>query len=146
MRSSFFELLSRGFGCALLVLSSLPGAYAQQDTLMSIVAEELDREFKALSQASMPVYYMHYYVNDVEYATISASFGSLVHSSINRNRVLSTQVRLGNYQFDNTHPGSIENGEFGGFAGGASARVLPLDNDRDAIQTSLWQAATREYK
>ncbi|HTF20441.1 MAG TPA: metallopeptidase TldD-related protein [Chryseolinea sp.] len=146
MRLSFFTLLSRGVGCALLGLCTIQGASAQQDSLMSIVAEELDREFKALSQASTPAYYMHYYVNDVEYATISASFGSLVHSSINRNRVLSTQVRVGSYQFDNTHPGSIENGEFGGFAGGAGATVLPLDNNSDAIRTGLWQSATNEYK
>jgi TldD protein len=113
---------------------------------MSIIADELDREFKILSQAATPAYYMHYYVNDVTYATISASFGSLVHSSVNRNRVLSTQVRVGSYQFDNTHPGSIENGEFGGFAGGAGATVLALDNDADAIRTGLWQSATNEYK
>ncbi len=146
MRSPFFTLLTRGVGCALLALCTITRAEAQQDTLMSIISEELDREFKALSKATTPVYYMHYYVNDVEYATISASFGSLVHSSINRNRVLSTQVRVGNYQFDNTHPGSIENGEFGGFTGGAGARVLPLDNNNDAIRAGLWQSATNEYK
>jgi TldD protein len=129
-----------------MTLCTILDARGQQDPLMSIVAEELTREFKALGQASMPAYYMHYYVNDVEYATISASFGSLVHSSINRNRVLSTQVRVGGYQFDNTHPGSIENGEFGGFAGGTGATVLPLDNDPDAIRTGLWQSATSEYK
>ncbi|MEJ1240003.1 metallopeptidase TldD-related protein [Chryseolinea sp. T2] len=146
MRSPFFTLLLRRAGYALLIVCSFHRASAQQDSLMSIVADELNREFAGLSKADVPAYYMHYYVNDIEYATISASFGSLVHSSINRNRILSTQVRLGNYQFDNTHPGSIENGEFGGFSGGAGARVLPLDNDRDAIQTSLWQAATNEYK
>ncbi|MGC3946886.1 MAG: metallopeptidase TldD-related protein [Chryseolinea sp.] len=113
---------------------------------MSIVADELDREIAGLSKAEVPAYYMHYYVNDIEYATITSSFGSLTHSSVNRNRILSTQVRVGNYQFDNTHPGSIESGELGGFSGGAGARVLPLDNDRDAIRTGLWQAAASEYK
>lgn len=146
MRLSFFTLLFRGAGCALLALCTVQGASAQQDSLMSIVIDELNREFKSLGQASVPAYYMHYHVNDIEYATITASLGSLVHSSINRNRVLSTQVRIGSYQFDNTHPGSIENGEFGGFAGGTGATVLPLDNDPDAIRTGLWQSATSEYK
>ena len=138
--------MSRGFGYALLIACFFQQAVAQQDPLMSIVAEELDREFAGLSKADIPAYYMHYHVNDVEYATITASFGSLTHSGVNRSRVLSTQVRVGDYQRDNTHPGSIESGEFGGFFGGAGARVLPLDNDPDAIRTSLWQAASSEYK
>ena len=113
---------------------------------MSVVTDELNREFKALSQAATPAYYMHYYVNDVTYATVSASFGSLVHSSINRNRILSTQVRVGSYALDNTHPGSIEDGGQGSIPGGAGASVLPLDNEPDAIRAGLWQSTTNEYK
>jgi len=130
----------------MLVLCRFGTALAQQDPLMDIVTDELDREFKALSQTPMPAYYMHYYVNDVAYATVSASFGSLVHSSVNRNRILSTQVRVGSYQMDNTHPGSIENGEPSGFQGGTGASVLPLDNEPDAVRAGLWQSTTNEYK
>lgn len=146
MRLSFFTLLSRCAGSALFVLCTIHGAGAQTDSVMTLVGEELNREFDALSKAATPAYYMHYYLNDVEYATISASLGSIVHSSVNRSRVLTTQVRVGSYDFDNTHPGSIENGEMGGFAGGSGATVLPLDNDPDALRAGLWQSTTNEYK
>lgn len=145
MRPSFFFLLYRAIGGALIGWFALQPAIAQ-DSLMAIVSGELDREFKALSKAPIPAYYMHYHINDVEYATISASFGSLIHSGEGHNRVLFTQVRVGNYQLDNTRPGSIENGETGSFPAGGGAVVLPLDNNPEAIRAGLWQATTNEYK
>lgn len=146
MRLSFFTLLPRCAGSVFIALCAIHGARAQADSLMTLAAGELNRGFEALKKAPVPAYYMHYYINDVEYATITASLGSIVHSSVNRSRVLTTQVRVGSYEFDNTHPGSIENGEMGGFAGGSGATVLALDNDRDALRAGLWQSTTNEYK
>ena len=131
---------------AILVCIIANEAYCQNDSLMTILEKELEREFKALGKAPVPAYYMHYYVDDIEYAALSASFGSLIQSGTNRNRVLTTQVRVGDYAFDNTHPQSFRESGFMPPHSGLGPSMLPIENDPLAMRVALWQAAQDEYK
>lgn len=121
-------------------------ATAQSDSLMNILEMELNREFQSLSKAVTPAYYMHYHVDDVEYASLNASFGSLIQSNVNRNRVLATQVRVGDYKFDNTHPVSPGQSNFIPPNVGMGPVMLPVENNKLSLQFGLWQATQVEYK
>ena len=120
--------------------------WAQDDSLMIILETELSREFKELKKAPVPAYYIDYYVDDIQHATLNASFGSLIHSSCNKNRVLATRVRIGDYQFDNTHPPTSREGNFMPPQGGLGPVMLPYENDAVALQFGLWRATQNEYK
>ena len=106
---------------------------------------ELQREFAELKKAPVPAYYIDYHVDDIEYATLNASFGSLTQSASSKNRVLAARVRVGDYAFDNMHPVNPEDGNFlpqGGFG----PVMLPFENNIGALQFSLWKATQNEYK
>lgn len=121
-------------------------ACAQTDSLLDVLKHELDREFKVLSKATVPAYYIHYAVDDIEYATLSASFGSLVHSSSNSNRILNTQVRVGDYAFDNTHPLSPRENNYGPPHMSMGPVMLPVENKTEALNVLIWQATQNEYR
>jgi len=128
-----------------LAAFSLP-ALAQNDSLMHILETELNREFQELKKAQVPAYYIEYYVDDFQYATVTASFGSLTQSITGKNRVLATRIRVGDYQFDNTHPVSPSDGNFMPPQGGLGPSMLPSENNEAAIKFGLWRATQNEYK
>ena len=113
---------------------------------MVILETELNREFKELKKATVPAYYIDYYVDDIQYASLNASFGSLIQSTSNKNRILATRVRVGDYQFDNTHPVTQRESNFIPPQGGLGPVMLPYENDPLALQFGLWQATQNEYK
>lgn len=137
-----FKIAANWLSCTVVVVCIAFSVQAQQDSLMDIVADELTREFSILNKAATPAYYLHYAVNDITYATAAASFGSLIHSNVDRSRILSTQVRVGDYSYDNTHPRGRDLSP----AFGSGTAMLPLDNDADALRVSIWQATQGEYK
>jgi TldD protein len=137
-----------GFVFAVVVASPFLQAQAQQDSLLTFLREELNRESGDLQKAPVQPYYMDYQVSDVEYLRISSSFGSLIVSDAERSRVLNVAVRLGDYRFDNTHAveqsgnnmGHFERGGYQGFT------MLPLDDSEKAVKFSLWQATEAAYR
>jgi TldD protein len=143
------QKLFRGFVLVLGFTFSLsPVCGQQQDTLLNLLKEELGREIGELKKAPVSPYYTDYQVNDVEYLRITSSFGSLIQSDNERSRILQVNIRLGDYQFDNTH--SIENSG-GGYAdydmpGVGGFTILPLDNKPKAIRYGLWQATEGAYR
>ena len=120
-------------------------ASAQQDSLLFLLEKELKREFTELKKAQVPAYYIDYHVDDIEYASLNASFGSLTQSAISKNRVLATRVRVGDYTFDNMHPMNPDEGTFLP-GGGFGPVMLPYENNAKAIQFSLWKTTQNEYK
>jgi TldD protein len=119
---------------------------AQNDELLTIAKTELSRELEQFKKAETPPYYIDYRITDLTNASLNASFGSLTQSSINRNRVLSTHVKVGDYLVDNTHPlegrqGTGERGE-----SGFGVTLIPTDNDPKALSYLLWKSTQHEYR
>lgn len=115
-----------------------------QDELMGILTEELEREMKTLSEQEYPPYYLDYRVDDVNSITLQTSFGSLTGQASNKGRALTTMLRIGDYEFDNTH---VFKGDFSMPEQSAVyAAQLPFENDPDAIKQSLWLATDQVYK
>ena len=78
------------------------------------MGDELDRSITQLKLNDLDKpYFIQYVVYDDEDFTASATFGALSRSSQTHQRLVHAQVRVGNYDFDNT-------GFTGGRGGGAS--------------------------
>ena len=118
---------------------------AAADPILKALSDELQRsvadlQFKDLEKP----YFIQYVILDREEYRAEATFGALTSSDQDRARVLQAQVRVGNYDFDNS--------EFvsgGGLQGPPTSGVLAsivVENDYDAIRHELWLATDNAYK
>jgi len=115
---------------------------ASSDPVLKAMGDELDRSITQLKLNDLDKpYFIQYVVYDDEDFTASATFGALSRSSSTHQRLVHAQVRVGNYDFDNTG--------FAGARGGQSTGVLSqasLDDDYDALRHELWLATDSAYK
>ncbi len=117
-----------------------------QEVLLDIMEEELNREMESLQKAEFPPYFIDYRVDDVADITISASFGSLTQSNKERSRILTTNVKVGDYSLDNSHEVASTGYGYNGNGFGNINAILPLDDNPLAIKQTLWRATTTEYE
>src|ERR1700753_1915793 len=96
-----------GFALPMLLVVPLRvhPADGRPTSLVSILNDELNREFSVLrSKADPAPYYMAYEVVEEENDSASATLGALLQHSKNHWRTVDTTVRLGTPAFDNYHP------------------------------------------
>lgn len=116
----------------------------EKSLLLKAMREELNRSMEGLSEkGSPPPYFINYNVTELQRAQITASYGALRRSSIKRLRLLDVEVRVGDYQLDNTHR----------LRGGMDfmsrfPRPVPIavEDDLDAIKSTLWLETDKKYK
>ena len=114
--------------------------------LLDAMTTELHRAFTSLgkpgpgkqeSDKQLPPYFLSYSVSDASFVSIRAQYGALVDSSANHVRVADVQVRLGDPKLDNTH---------GTHRSSAVNNIqLPLGDDREALERTLWLATNTGY-
>lgn len=131
--------------CCLLLASA---ALQAQDPVLRAMQDEMQRSMKKLrlEQMGLP-YFISYKVTDTDSREASASFGSLLSSSENHIRLLSVEVRVGDYALDNSNFFSFQ---FGG--SGVATRMfagtvqVPMDDNYDELRRQIWLATDGAYK
>ncbi len=134
-----------------LVLSMVCGPSSAQtgapgaDPVLRAMEDELQRSTRELQFKDLEKpYFIQYTVLDEDEFSAEATFGAITASDRNRDRALQVQVRVGDYDFDNS--------EFivaGGFGGAPSTGVLTttvIENDYDAVRHALWLVTDTAYK
>ena len=106
---------------------------------------ELDRSFQNLKKAPVAPYFLGYQLTDNHAIRVIGSLGALTYSDDERTRVLDIDLRVGDYDLDNTHPLRGHGRGFRSFDGFRAAG-MPLDDDPDALRTALWYETDRKYK
>jgi len=107
--------------------------------------EELARAMKELRKSQeIPPYFISYEVHDQREIEMAASDGALLGSTDRRNRVLTTDVRVGDRTLDSTH--ELPSGGFDFDEFGSAAVFLPLDDAPAAIKAVAWAATDKRYK
>jgi predicted Zn-dependent protease len=132
-----------------LLLLSLSAAFqaqnaASSDPVMRAMADELDRSVSELQFKDLDKpYFIQYIVIDQEEYRTSATFGALTGSNLNHARILQAQVRVGDYEFDNSEfmPGQA----FQPPPSGVVASTV-VDENYDGVRHSLWLATDAAYK
>jgi predicted Zn-dependent protease len=133
----------------LLTVPSSASASKEKDTgersdivVINAMAQELKRSQTELKlEGYESPYFISYQIKDNSYYSIEGKYGAVVSSDHNRIRRLFVDVRVGDYEFDN----SIK-GRSGGMVPFHDASSVPLDNDPDAIRAALWQVTDYSYK
>ena len=123
---------------ALLSLSLLASARADEDALMQAMRLEMARTLEKLQMEDLETpYFVSYTVQENAQMAAQATFGALVSSGESQSRSLTVELRVGDPSFDNT------NFQFGpsiAFAG------LPLHDNVAEIRRQIWLATDSAYK
>jgi predicted Zn-dependent protease len=110
---------------------------------LSLLQSELQRNFQTLKQQSPPAYFISYTLHDTRSTRLAASFGALDQNDESRSRFATVEVRVGDYDLDNTHPIRGDSRAMGPRV----ARVaLPFTDDELPIRLALWRATDRTFK
>ncbi len=110
--------------------------------VLDAMSDELTRSMGKLRlEGYEDPYFISYQIKDNNFYEIEAKYGAVVSSTKNRIRRLFVDVRVGDYDFDN----SIKGRSGGGLPFSGSSSV-PIDDDPDAIRTVLWQVTDYAYK
>jgi predicted Zn-dependent protease len=118
------------------------------DHTLAAMQDELDRARTRLElkipDTNEPVrpYFIQYRVLDIDVRTIVAEFGALISSTSGKNRIMSVDVRVGNYNVDSSN--FITDEGFNGFLG--STGTVGIDRDYDSLRQDLWLATDQAFK
>jgi TldD protein len=115
----------------------------ESDQTLYAMHDEMERARTRLQipGVSKP-FYIEYRLMDLDVRTVTASFGSLVNSSTSRNRIMSVDVRVGDYHLDSSN--FISEDGFQGFLG--STGQVGIDHDYHSLRQDLWLATDQAYK
>jgi TldD protein len=115
--------------------------FAQSPTLLTILSDELNRNFQALKEkGDPPPYYMAYEVTEEEGCTVQAALGALQASVCGHTRQLDVTIRVGSPQLDNYHRVEGERPVF------TSAAQLPIEDVAGAVRQVIWSETDRVYR
>ena len=115
---------------------------ATPSPLLAAMQAELDRSMPILNKATPPAYFMNYTLTQARRASVMGSNGALLDSSEKLERWLEVQVRVGDYNVDNTHK----------ISGGQPAyepspgTPAPLDDDAAVLRRAIWLETDKQYR
>ena len=121
-------------------------APADSDPYTRAMRDELGRSMAQLRiEGLQKPYFISYRVDEIRAMDASARFGVLVRSDHTRRLKLDVEVRVGDYELDNTNFFTFSFGSGGPsmFDGGIA---LPLDGDYREIRRQIWLATDKAYK
>lgn len=132
---------TRPIGAVLATLIACSFPVNSQD-LLTILNEELKRNFEALKQkADPPPYFISYSVTDEESEAMTATLGALASRQRNQARVLDAGVRVGSPQFDSSRR---LNGD--GMSHTTFSTLLPYDGEPNGIRQRIWLETDHSYR
>ncbi len=127
----------------LLIIAATFTAYGKESPVLKAAESELQRAMKELSKEEQPPYYIAYGITDkIEYS-LTASFGKIVTDNQTSRRTLDIDMRVGSYNFDNSH---IMRGEAFSFSSERSSFTLPFEDDAGALKNAIWFGTDKAYK
>ena len=141
-----FIAVIRALVCISLLIPAATAQKTTPDPILQTLDEELKRAFDVLKQKGDPApYFIGYSVSEMESVDIDASLGALRSSQTSLTRLLDIDVRVGDYQLDNTHQIRGQRGTTSGPSFSYPV-LMPVDNDIDALKSVIWLETDQKYK
>ena len=111
---------------------------AEKSPLLDAMKAELDRSMKGLTEkGDPPPYFIGYYIAETRRIQFNASYGAVTSESVTHARNLDVDVRVGDYDFDNTR--KIRGDRFAQyFDRMTQSASMPLEDDVEALRAILW--------
>jgi len=135
MRNSVFAL------ALLLLVSSGVLAAPPDDEVFRAMQDELDRSMAELQLGDLNApYFISYSIWDISNSSAQATLGVLQSSQESNRRILSVEVRVGDYALDNS------NFQSGGYFSYSGLAYLPVEDDYTELRRQLWLTTDAAYK
>jgi TldD protein len=128
---------------AAMMLLGLTNLHAEKTLILDAAKTELDRAMKELGNEENKPYFISYGITDIQEYRVSASFGAIITDQSTHERILDIDLRVGDYNLDNTH---IIRGQPFSFSFGSATTFLPIEDDPDALRSAIWYATDKNYK
>lgn len=123
-----------------LVVIQPVSAVTIEETVMKAMLDEMERSLTRLRlDGHSAPYYISYDSTETDRFEVTSSLGFLTGRSHSRWRSFEPNVRVGNYEFDNTK-------FYGEAPVSPSSAGLTIDNNYDAIRRKIWLATDIDYK
>jgi len=108
---------------------------------------ELDRAVKKLRLKNYEApYFIAYAVRDYETHEVTGRYGAVITHNSGRNRQAYAEVRVGDYQLDNTSSDREAAFDVGDPDAYEPPTDAPLDDDVDGLRATLWLLTDAKYK
>jgi TldD protein len=131
----------------MLTLSFSDTAQAQEGPILAAMKAEMQRASVRLRLKGYEApYFLAYSVRDYETHEITGRFGAVVSRSKARNRQAYVEVRVGDYQLDNTSSDREMAFDVGDPDSYEPPTEAPLDDDPEALRATLWLLTDAKYK
>ncbi len=125
---------------------SAPGAM-QDSPVLAAMQAELSRSMAKLRLKHFEApYFIGYAVRDYQQHSVSARFGAPTDVTDNHARQAWAEVRVGDYQFDNTSSDRELAFDMGDSDQWEAPTEAPLDDDPQALRGTLWLLTDAKYK
>ncbi|HVB34322.1 MAG TPA: metallopeptidase TldD-related protein [Patescibacteria group bacterium] len=118
-----------------------PAQPVKPSPILKAMDLELGRSIASLQHANPPAYFVSYAVTGQTEVTVQGSNGALLESDQEHNRLLQTQVRVGSYQFDDTH--NIGDRSMSQSSG---PMLVPLDDNIPVFRRDIWLSTDEQYR
>jgi predicted Zn-dependent protease len=126
----------------LTTLTAVSESERSDTVVLNAMEMELSRSWKKLRLDGYEApYFISYQIKENAYYNIKGKYGAIAELVNDRTRRLFVDVRVGDYEFDNSILGNS-----GGNSSSFDSSIIPLDNDVDSIRAVLWQATDAAYK
>ena len=143
--------LRRGLWMPVVILLGAATVASSAEPADDVVLEALQQELRRsmeqlrLEELAKP-YFISYKVDEHEGLSVTATFGALGTSGRSRRRLLTAEVRVGDYAFDNTNFRGMMARPTGLLRSFGGISSLPLDDDPREIRRTAWLATDGAYK
>ena len=124
-------------------VSSTGSGQTEGTPLLSALQAELTRSLEHLKSQPTPPYFLSYEVTETKNVSVSGSFGTLTSSDENRSRQLDIDLRVGDFNLDNTRR---VRGGLPVFNDMYSRVAMPIEDDPDALRAIVWYHTDQKYK
>ena len=138
MQARMWAALATGLALA------APATAAEDDPLLQVLQNEIERSMAGLSAMEEPPYFLAFEVVETRTVEMHGEDGALGSVSRGHSRHFDVDVRVGDPSFDNTHPDTaVEEGPGGGRR---ADYILPIDDDPLPIRMALRRETERCYR
>src|SRR3954452_25547895 len=120
----------------------------KRQVVLDALKQELGRSKERLKLTGEdPPYFIRYLVREYDDYDMSARFGAVLEDSYQNVRQVNTEVRVGDYHFDNTADDSTEKMfDLDDLDRYEPPVIAPIDDDSDALRATLWLQTDAQYK
>ncbi len=114
---------------------------AAPSPVIGTMEQELNREMPILSKANPPAYFLNYTLTNSQRVEVMGSNGALLSSEESVSRWLETQVRVGDYNLDDTHKvGNARPNE------SSVGTAVPVDNAPEVLRRAMWLETDKQFR